>query len=657
MKKISKKETENDGTIHVLSIAERRKQRGTEYDHAEKAGILNRNPNPVFCIETGGKICYKNKAAHQLTENLSIEERGLQLYRLAVMVRKVVKSGTAKKLQYHINGADFRVEVLPRDGEDAADLYFTEISESLKIKNYFEVQAAFAEALLKAESVEDVVWSIVKQAVSKLGYDDCVVYLLGDDGKTLVQKAAHGPKNPRETDLKNPIVLELGEGISGDVAITKVGEIVKDTSKDPRYVVDNEVRLSEIAVPILDDGIVIGIIDSEHRSKNFYSSEDLSILTAIASMAATKIQRINSTEAIKASRSKTESLINNAFGGIYILRDHKFEMVNTVFRDITGYREEELLGEGFAMKELIHEVEEGGLNAMKERAAGDKTPKSYRVTLITKHSEIRRLAVNTVILEDERGPYTLGIALDITQLIESERTLRELNAELSERNEELKQFAQLASHNLRAPVSNMVGLLGIYERGTDPNPVNKTVIKSLSKATSDLSMTLEEMHSVLRMRAEESHQFGSVSLIEILEKTCVILKNEIDGAKMKICIDFDIEELNYVRCHIENFFFNLISNAVKYRSRDRLPALNITSRLENSTAVLTFADNGIGIDLERHGKDIFGMYKRFHNHPDSRGIGLYLVHAQLKSLGGTIEVDSKSGEGTTFILKLKLPDS
>ncbi|MFN2423484.1 MAG: ATP-binding protein, partial [Cryomorphaceae bacterium] len=327
------------------------------------------------------------------------------------------------------------------------------------------------------------------------------------------------------------------------------------------------------------------------------------------------------------------------------------------FRDITGYREEELLGEGFAMKELIHEVEEGGLNAMKERAAGDKTPKSYRVTLITKHSEIRRLAVNTVILEDERGPYTLGIALDITQLIESERTLRELNAELSERNEELKQFAQLASHNLRAPVSNMVGLLGIYERGTDPNPVNKTVIKSLSKATSDLSMTLEEMHSVLRMRAEESHQFGSVSLIEILEKTCVILKNEIDGAKMKICIDFDIEELNYVRCHIENFFFNLISNAVKYRSRDRLPALNITSRLENSTAVLTFADNGIGIDLERHGKDIFGMYKRFHNHPDSRGIGLYLVHAQLKSLGGTIEVDSKSGEGTTFILKLKLPDS
>lgn len=657
MKKISNRETENDGTMHVLSAAERHMQRGTEYDDAVKAEILNRNPNPVFCIETGGKIRYKNTAAKQLTETLSIEERGLQMYRLAVMVRKVVKSGKHQKLQYHINGADFRVEALPREGEDAADLYFTEISESVKIKNYFEVQAAFAEALLKAESVEDVVWSIVKQAVARLGYDDCVVYLLGEDGKTLVQKAAHGPKNPRETDVLNPIVLQLGQGISGDVAVTKTGEIVNDTSKDPRYVVDDEVRLSEIAVPILDDDQVIGIIDSEHRSKNFYSPEDLSILTAIASMAATKIQRIKSTEAIKAGRSKTESLINNAFGGIYILRDHKFEMVNTVFRDITGYEEEELLGEGFAMEELIHDVEESGVKAMEERATGDKAPKSYRITLVTKHNEIRRLAVNTVILEDERGPYTLGIALDITQLIESERTLRELNAELSERNEELKQFAQLASHNLRAPVSNMVGLLGIYEKDSDPNPTNKTVIKSLAKAASDLSVTLEEMHSVLRMRAEQSQQFGTVNLIEILEKTCVILKNEIDSAKMKICVDFEVEKFNYVRCHIENFFFNLISNAAKYRSRDRLPILKITSRLDNNAVVLTFADNGIGIDLERHGKDIFGMYQRFHNHPDSRGIGLYLVHTQLKSLDGTIGVKSKPGEGTTFTLELKLPVS
>lgn len=658
MKKKPKKEAEGEGPVEVLSITGHRRQR-TEFVERdrEQSGILDRNPNPVFCIDTGGKVRYKNAAARHLTESLAPEERGLQLYRLAVLVRKVVKNETPQKTQYHINGADFRVEALPRRDEDAADLYFTEISESVKIKNYFEVQAAFAAALLEAETVEDVVWSIVKQAVARLGYEDCVVYLLGDDGETLEQKAAHGPKNPRETDVKDPIILEIGQGITGSVALSKKGEIVNDTSKDPRYIVDDEVRLSEITVPILDDDKVIGIIDSEHRSKDFYSAEDLSILTAIASMAATKIQRLKTTESIKASRAKTESLINNAFGGIYILRNHRFEMVNTVFRNITGYSEQELLSDAFEMNRLIYQVEESGLKAMREREAGDRRPKSYRITLMTKHSEIRRLAINTVILEDERGPYTLGIALDITQLIESERTLRELNAELSERNEELKQFAQLASHNLRAPVSNMIGLLGIYEQGSDPNPVNKTVIESLSKATSDLSVTLEEMHSVLRMRAEESQKFGTVDLNEILEKTCVVLKNEIDSAKMKICVDFEIEELNYVRCHIENFFFNLLSNAAKYRSRERLPELNIASRRMKNTAILTFADNGIGIDLERHGKDIFGMYKRFHNHPDSRGIGLYLVHAQLKSLDGSIEVESTPGEGTTFTLKLKLPES
>jgi len=183
------------------------------------------------------------------------------------------------------------------------------------------------------------------------------------------------------------------------------------------------------------------------------------------------------------------------------------------------------------------------------------------------------------------------------------------------------------------------------------------VIESLSKAASDLSATLEEMHAVLHMRAEESRQFGTVDMTEVLRKTCEILKTEIELADMQICVDFEIEELTYVACHIENFFFNLISNAAKYRSRERPAKLIITSRAANNAVVLTFADNGIGIDLERHGKDIFGMYKRFHNHPDSRGIGLYLVHAQLKSLNGSIQVESESGRGTTFTLTLSIPES
>lgn len=622
--------------------------------HAE---ILENLPGPVFRMEVSGKVSFKNKRATELLNEISPEERRLQLYRLSVIARNAVKVGKTEKADCQINGSIYRIEAHPAAQREYADLYFTEISESLRIKNYFEVQSAFATALLEADTVHEVVWSLVRQAVGKLGYEDCVVYLLADDGITLEQYAAHGPKNPRDTEVKNPIKLKRGEGISGSVAESGKGEIVNDTSKDPRYVVDDERRYSEITVPITDGNKVIGIIDSEHRMKNFYSEEDLSILTAIASMASTKIQRIKTTEAAEAGKAKTQTLIDNAFGGIYILRNGRFEMVNTVFRSITGYSEEELTSVDFDPQILIGNVEKAGVKAMRARAAGDRLPKSYQLDLISKHSEIRRVTINTVILEDERGPYTLGIALDITQMIESERRLKSLNSELSERNEELRQFAQLASHNLRAPVSNMIGLLDLYEADSESNPLNTQVVQSLSKAVSDLSITLEEMHSVLRMRAEETRRFGPVNLTEVLRKTCEVLAEEISASGIRIVSDFETEEIRYVYAHIENFFFNLVSNAVKYRSPHRDAVLNISCRSEGNWAEFEFADNGIGIDLDRHGKDIFGMYKRFHNHPDSRGIGLYLVHAQLKNLGGNITVESESGKGTTFILRLKLSES
>lgn len=618
--------------------------------------ILDHLPGPVLRMEVSGRTVFKNRKAKALLNGMSPEERRLQLYRLSVIARNALRKGGQDQADCDINGAGYRIEARAPADKNYADLYLTEISESLKIKNYFEVQSAFATALLEAETVGDVARSIVEQAVGKLGYEDCAVFLPAEDGNIFVECAAHGDRNRGDKSVNESRTVRPGAGIAGSALRSKKGEIVNDTSKDPRYIRNGALSRSEIAVPILDGDRVIGIIDSEHRMKNFYAEDDLSILTTIASMAATKIERIRTTELAEAGKEKTKTLIENAFGGIYILRDNRFEMVNAVFCSITGYSEKEMLSPDFDPKILIHSVEREGVKAMRARAAGDRLPKSYHLDLISKHSEIRSVTINTVILEDERGPYTIGIALDITEMLESERRLKSMNTELSERNEELRQFAQLASHNLRAPVSNMIGLLDLYDTKAEAPPLNRKVIKSISKAVKNLSATLEEMHSVLRMRADRSHRFGMINLPEILKKTCTVLADEINSSEIDITTDFRTEEIRYVRAHVENFFFNLVSNAIKYRSPNRPAELLISARTDGDEAELIFADNGIGIDLERHGKDIFGMYKRFHNHPDSRGIGLYLVHAQLKSMGGSIRPESKSGEGTTFFLRLKLSE-
>ncbi len=162
--------------------------------------------------------------------------------------------------------------------------------EELKKKEYYlEVINQFAITLLDAKSVDDILWTVAKNAIAQLGYLDCVIYLYDENLNALVQKAAHGPKNPVDLNILNPIKIKMGQGIVGSVAQTQKAEIVADTSLDDRYIKDGQMALSEIAVPIVYDGKTLGVIDSEHPSRNFYPEDDLKILTTIASMAATKL--------------------------------------------------------------------------------------------------------------------------------------------------------------------------------------------------------------------------------------------------------------------------------------------------------------------------------------------------------------------------------
>jgi serine phosphatase RsbU (regulator of sigma subunit) len=158
-----------------------------------------------------------------------------------------------------------------------------------KKEHYLEVINQFAITLLDAKSVDDILWTVAKNAIAQLGYIDCVIYLYDEKQEVLIQKAAHGPKNPIDLAILNPIAIKLGEGIVGWVAKTKKGEIVADTTKDSRYILDGQTGLSEIAVPIIHNNKIIGVIDSEHTDKDFFPADDLKILTTIASMTAAKL--------------------------------------------------------------------------------------------------------------------------------------------------------------------------------------------------------------------------------------------------------------------------------------------------------------------------------------------------------------------------------
>ena len=165
-----------------------------------------------------------------------------------------------------------------------------DIYRSLKQQSrYLQIVNELALALLRVTDMDDILWTVAKTAIAQLGFEDCVIYLLNEAGDGLVQRAAHGPKNPIDHEIFNPIVLPLGQGIVGTVAVSGKAERVVDTRLDGRYVLDDEMRLSELAVPIVHEGQVIGVIDSEHSEVGFYTQEHLDILVTISSIASTRI--------------------------------------------------------------------------------------------------------------------------------------------------------------------------------------------------------------------------------------------------------------------------------------------------------------------------------------------------------------------------------
>jgi putative methionine-R-sulfoxide reductase with GAF domain/ligand-binding sensor domain-containing protein len=158
--------------------------------------------------------------------------------------------------------------------------------EMTQVINYF------ASSINEQKNIDDLLWDVAKNCIAKLGFEDCVIYLRDKEKNVLVQKAAWGPKNQYEDTIINPIEVDLGKGIVGSVAASGKAEIVNDTSLDTRYIVDDAFRFSEITIPIITNGEVAGIIDSEHPQKNFYTVRHLQILSTIASLCADKMDKI-----------------------------------------------------------------------------------------------------------------------------------------------------------------------------------------------------------------------------------------------------------------------------------------------------------------------------------------------------------------------------
>ncbi|MEZ4828569.1 MAG: PAS domain-containing sensor histidine kinase [Bacteroidia bacterium] len=223
---------------------------------------------------------------------------------------------------------------------------------------------------------------------------------------------------------------------------------------------------------------------------------------------------------------------------------------------------------------------------------------------------------------------------------------------LKEQNKKLENFSHIISHNLRSPVGNL-GMLLKFLKEEKSSKGRTFLIEKLEKNICNLSETLNKLLEVIQIKIESKRNREKICFMPVYQKICESLEGEIMETHANISADFSrAEEVEYLPVYLESIIQNLLSNALKYRHPKRIPQIQIETYRANSSVILSVRDNGLGIDLGCHREKIFGLHKTFHEHPDARGVGLFITRTQVEALGGKITLMSKVGEGTVFLVRL-----
>jgi len=245
-----------------------------------------------------------------------------------------------------------------------------------------------------------------------------------------------------------------------------------------------------------------------------------------------------------------------------------------------------------------------------------------------------------------------AIQLQNLKLIRQQQELKNLSVDFSSRNAELEHFTHIISHDLRGPLTNMVSLIEILD-DEEYSGESNAAFKMLKKSSVGLFHKLDDLIILLQNKKGGTLLKETVILSQLLAEVKANYKMEIERSGTVIEADFvESDEALFVKIYMQSILQNLISNAIKYRDRNRKNRITLKTYKDQDTLKLVVKDNGKGINMDKYGKEIFGLFKTFHHGDDSHGIGLYLVKKQISEMDGHITIDSEVGIGTTFSITI-----
>lgn len=242
-------------------------------------------------------------------------------------------------------------------------------------------------------------------------------------------------------------------------------------------------------------------------------------------------------------------------------------------------------------------------------------------------------------------------------LAQNEITLRKalelqekmITSDLIQRKNELEQFTYIISHNLRAPVANILGLTNLIKDSENLTPETIFLTDELTNSVKKLDNIIIDLNEIIRVKRNVGDIKENVSLSELVDDIIYSIGNVINNKNIDFVCRFEVKSMFTIKSYMHSIFFNLISNSIKYRQPNSPLIIEIESRRLNNAVEIVFRDNGVGINLVKKKDHIFGLYKRFHTDmAEGKGMGLFMVKTHIEAMGGKIYLKSEVNKGTEF---------
>lgn len=325
---------------------------------------------------------------------------------------------------------------------------------------------------------------------------------------------------------------------------------------------------------------------------------------------------------------------------------------STAATKLSGFSKEEYTN--LNLKNIIHPGDLSQLDyLLKQLLESPAQPLDYQLRKLSKTGEYYWTEGRFTNLSETDGKGLLMLKFrDITDRKTNEQAQQSEIRDLIKRNQELNQFVYIISHNLRTPVSNLIGLINIIEE-EQLDDYNKGIVNLFKSATERLNETIFDLTQLLSLKDKKGAAVSRINFEKVFEKVCFSFNEQIEQLGVTLISDFSCSHVLFNKSYLESILTNLLSNAIKYRHADRLLEVKVNLYMDGQNCILTFSDNGIGIDMDSNKDEVFGLHQRFHNHVTGNGVGLFITKSQITSLGGTIEVSSKVNGGTTFIITFR----